>query len=48
MEWVLTAPWVDDAKRKAAADLLAYLQAAKAQAKFQSSPSAMARPSPAR
>ena len=32
---VLTAPWVDDAKRKAAADLLAYLQAAKAQAKFQ-------------
>ena len=32
---VLTAPWVDDAKRKAAADLLAYLQAGKAQAKFQ-------------
>jgi Ca-activated chloride channel family protein len=32
---VLTAPWVDDAKQKAAADLLAYLQAAKAQAKFQ-------------
>src|SRR4029453_12316105 len=32
---VLTAPWVDDAKRKASADLLAYLQAAKAQAKFQ-------------
>jgi len=32
---VLTAPWVDDAKRKAAADLLAYLQAAGAQARFQ-------------
>ena len=32
---VLTAPWVDDAKRKAAADLLAYLQADKARAKFQ-------------
>jgi Ca-activated chloride channel family protein len=32
---VLSAPWVDDAKRKAAADLLAYLQADKARAKFQ-------------
>jgi Ca-activated chloride channel homolog len=32
---VLTAPWVDDAKRKAAAGLLAYLQADKAKAKFQ-------------
>ena len=32
---VLTAPWVDDAKRKAGADLLAYLQAAGARAKFQ-------------
>jgi Ca-activated chloride channel homolog len=32
---VLTAPWVDDAKRKASADLLAYLQGAGARAKFQ-------------
>jgi Ca-activated chloride channel family protein len=32
---VLTAPWVDDAKRKAAAGLLTYLQADKAKAKFQ-------------
>jgi len=32
---VLTAPWVDDAKRRAAADFLAYLQGGKAQAKFQ-------------
>jgi Ca-activated chloride channel family protein len=32
---VLTAPWVDDTKRKAGADLLAYLQAAGARAKFQ-------------
>jgi Ca-activated chloride channel family protein len=31
----LTAPWVDDAKRKASADLLAYLQGAGARAKFQ-------------
>jgi Ca-activated chloride channel family protein len=32
---VLTAPWVDDAKRKASADLLAFLQGAEARAKFQ-------------
>jgi Ca-activated chloride channel family protein len=32
---VLTAPWVDDAKRKAAASFLAYLQGGTAQAKFQ-------------
>jgi Ca-activated chloride channel homolog len=32
---VLTAPWVDDAKRGAAADFLAYLQGPKAQARFQ-------------
>jgi Ca-activated chloride channel homolog len=32
---VLTAPWVDDAKRKASADLLAFLQGGGAQAKFQ-------------
>ena len=31
----LTAPWVDDAKRKASAGLLAYLQGAGARAKFQ-------------
>ncbi len=31
----LTAPWADDAKRKAAAGFLAYLQGAKAQARFQ-------------
>jgi len=34
---VLTAPWVDDAKRKAGADFLAYLQGPKAQARFQQS-----------
>jgi Ca-activated chloride channel homolog len=34
---VLTAPWVDDAKRKAAADFLIYLQGPKAQARFQQS-----------
>ncbi len=32
---VLTAPWVDDAKRKAAAGFLGYLQGPRAQAKFQ-------------
>ncbi|HYY81253.1 MAG TPA: substrate-binding and VWA domain-containing protein [Actinomycetes bacterium] len=34
--WVtLTAPWVDDAKRKASADLLGWLQGPKAQGRFQ-------------
>jgi Ca-activated chloride channel family protein len=32
---VLPAPWVDDAKRKAAADFLAYLRSGPAQAKFE-------------
>jgi Ca-activated chloride channel family protein len=32
---VLTAPWVDDAKRKAAAGFLTYLQSGTAQARFQ-------------
>jgi Ca-activated chloride channel family protein len=32
---VLTAPWVDDAKRKAAAGFLAYLQSGTAQTRFQ-------------